>query len=107
LKEWYVRNLGFQNDDYGNCFDWHNTDNKAKKELKSLVSFPTTTNHFEPSDKEFVVNYRVADLENLVTRLRAEGVRFLDEITAFPYGKFVHLLDPEGNKIELWEAKGY
>jgi predicted enzyme related to lactoylglutathione lyase len=52
-----------------------------------------------------MINYRVADLEALVEALKKEGVTIIDKIESYDYGKFVHILDPEGNKIELWEPK--
>jgi predicted enzyme related to lactoylglutathione lyase len=66
--------------------------------------FAANTKYFEPSTQPFMVNFRVEDLEWLVAQLKAEGVEVLDEIQTYDYGKFVHILDPEGNKIELWEA---
>jgi predicted enzyme related to lactoylglutathione lyase len=65
--------------------------------------FKQSTNYFEPSEKEFMVNFRVDDIEALVKQLTLEGVTILDEIEDTEYGKFVHILDQEGNKIELWE----
>ena len=65
--------------------------------------FKADTKYFEPSKKEFMINYRVADLEALVDELRKEGVEICDNIETYDYGKFVHIMDPEGNKIELWE----
>jgi predicted enzyme related to lactoylglutathione lyase len=59
--------------------------------------------YFAPSGKEFMINYRVQNIEGLVHQLRKNGVTILDEITPYAYGKFVHILDPEGNKLELWE----
>lgn len=50
-----------------------------------------------------MINYRVADIEALVKELKAAGVTICDEITTYDYGKFVHILDPDGNKLELWE----
>ena len=50
-----------------------------------------------------MVNYRVENLEKLVKELKKEGVKVVDTIETFSYGKFIHILDPEGNKIELWE----
>ena len=61
------------------------------------------TTYFEPSKKEFMVNYRVENIEDLVAELKSNGVTILDEITSYEYGKFVHVLDPDGNNIELWE----
>jgi len=61
------------------------------------------TAYFEPSKQEFMVNYRVQNLEKLVVELKKEGVVLCDEIETFEYGKFVHILDNENRKIELWE----
>ena len=61
------------------------------------------TTYFAPSEKQFMINYRVQNIEKLVAELRASGVTVCDEIEAYDYGKFVHILDIENNKIELWE----
>ena len=61
------------------------------------------TKYFEPSEKEFMINYRVENIERLVEDLKKAGVKVLDDIEVFEYGKFVHIMDPDGNKIELWE----
>ncbi len=73
------------------------------KILKRTQVIKSDTKYFEPSKKEFMINYRVADLEALVVELKKEGVTICDEIESFDYGKFVHIMDPDGNKIELWE----
>ena len=65
--------------------------------------FPENTEYIKPSEKDFMINYRVADIEKLVAELKKEGVEILDEIETYDYGKFVHIMDIEGNKIELWE----
>jgi predicted enzyme related to lactoylglutathione lyase len=67
--------------------------------------FSETTKHFEPSTKDFMINYRVENIEALVAQLKNEGVTILDKIEDSPYGKFVHIIDVEGNKVELWEPK--
>ena len=67
--------------------------------------FPNDTEYFEPSEKDFMINYRVQEIEALVKKLKSIGVTIIDEISTYPYGKFVHILDPEGNVIELWEPK--
>ncbi|HEY7269166.1 MAG TPA: VOC family protein, partial [Dehalococcoidia bacterium] len=64
---------------------------------------PADTTDFEPSSKDFMINYRVEDIEALVGELKNAGVQILDDIVPSDYGKFVHILDPEGNKIELFE----
>jgi predicted enzyme related to lactoylglutathione lyase len=103
MKQWYGEHLGLQTDDYGTNFEWRQADNPDKKGFSQWSTMSESTKHMEPSKKDFMINYRVENLEWLVEQLRAEGVTICDEIEAFEYGKFVHILDPEGNKIELWE----
>ncbi|MFC2186099.1 VOC family protein [Fulvivirgaceae bacterium LMO-SS25] len=103
MKQWYGRHLGLQTDDYGTNFEWRQAANPEKKGFSQWSTMSESTKHMEPSKKDFMINYRVENLEWLVEQLRAEGVTICDEIEAFEYGKFVHILDPEGNKIELWE----
>lgn len=73
------------------------------KDPNKWSPFTESTKYFEPSTKEFMINYRVENLEALVEQLRKEGVTITDNIESFEYGKFVHIIDIEGNKIELWE----
>lgn len=103
IKEWYKTNLGFETDQWGTNFEWRQTDNPAEKGFTQWSPFPETTNYIKPSTKDFMINYRVENMENLVEELKKNGVIVLDEIEIFEYGKFVHILDIEGNKIELWE----
>ncbi len=77
----------------------------TKKGLTQWTPFPESTKYFEPSSKDFMINYRVADLEALVAELKKEGVTVVDAIESYDYGKFVHILDAEGNKVQLWEPK--
>lgn len=105
LKEWYKTHLGFETDDYGALFTWK--DENGEKAVTQWSPFPAKTDYFEPSTKEFMINYRVENLEMLLSELQTSGVTVLDEIAEFPYGKFVHILDSEGNKIELWEPKEF
>lgn len=103
LNTWYKNHLGIPATEYGASFEWRALDIPEDKGSTQWSPFPDNTPYFEPSKKEFMINYRVADLEALVATLRNEGIIFLDEIESHAYGKFIHLLDPEGNKIELWE----
>jgi predicted enzyme related to lactoylglutathione lyase len=63
------------------------------------------TAEFEPSTKEFMLNFRVADLRSLLSELKEKGVTILGDIEEYDYGRFAHIVDPEGNKIDLWEPK--
>lgn len=103
MKEWYHTHLGFDTNDYGATFEWREDSNPEKKGSTQWSPFSSTTKYFDPSTKDFMINYRVADLEALVAELKKEGVTIVDNVETYDYGKFVHILDPEGNKIELWE----
>ncbi len=102
INEWYKTHLGFDTTPYGTSFEWKQLEDD-KKGLTQWNAFPDTTKYFEPSAKEFMINYRVENLELLIVELKKEGVTIVDEMETYDYGKFVHILDPEGNKIELWE----
>jgi predicted enzyme related to lactoylglutathione lyase len=103
MRNWYAKNLGLNNGDHGTCFEWRQADDKAKKGFTVWSLFPCDTQYFEPSKKDFMINYRVVNIEKLVDQLKKDGVTLIDEIRPYEYGKFVHILDPEGNSIELWE----
>ena len=103
LKDWYAKNLGLVTNEYGSVFEFRKSDQKEEKGYLNWSPMKDDTSYFKPSKKEFMINYRVEDIETLVKELEAEGVTILDEIESFEYGKFVHILDPENNKIELWE----
>lgn len=103
VKEWYKAHLGLETDQYGANFEWRHADDPAKVGSTQWSPFDDKTKYFAPSEKEFMINYRVENLEALVEELKQEGVTVLDDIETDSFGKFVHILDPEGNKIELWE----
>lgn len=103
VKDWYSDNLGLVTDEYGSLFEFRNADDQQMNYLQ-WSPFDAGTTYFKPSEKEFMINYKVGDLEKLVEELKKNGVTILDEIETYEYGKFVHIMDPEGNKIELWEA---
>lgn len=102
-KEWYRKHLGFDTDQWGCTFASRNHHNPDQVNYLQWSPFKNDTEYFQPSTKDFMVNYRVDNLEWLVGKLKEEGVKILDDIASFPYGKFVHILDNDGNKIELWE----
>jgi predicted enzyme related to lactoylglutathione lyase len=102
-RQWYATHLGLQTDPYGTNFEWRQADEGKRKGFTQWSPFPQDTKYFEPSGKEFMINYRVENLEWLIEQLKKEGVTVVDKIEVVKYGKFCHILDPEGNKIELWE----
>jgi lactoylglutathione lyase len=82
----------------------HSKDPEKAKYIHWSI-FPKDTEYFEPSEKDFMINCRVQEIEAMVKKLKNIGVTIIDKISTYPYGKFVHILDPEGNVIELWEPK--
>jgi predicted enzyme related to lactoylglutathione lyase len=108
INEWYKKHLGFDTTPYGTSFEWLEIDpapGGTKKGLTQWNPFPENTKYFEPSTKDFMINYRVENLEALVEELKKDGVTIVDKIESYDYGKFVHILDAEGNKVQLWEPK--
>jgi predicted enzyme related to lactoylglutathione lyase len=103
MKNWYSENLGFPTDQYGSLFEFRKAEDPNQKAYLQWSPMTEKTNYFEPSDKQFMINYRVQNIEKMVENLKASGVTICDEIATYDYGKFVHIMDPEGNKIELWE----
>ncbi len=103
MKEWYKTHLGLNTDQYGTVFEWRQATDSTKKGFTQWSPFAEKTKYFQPSTKDFMINYRVADLEGLVEELKKEGVTITDTIQTVDYGKFVHIMDIEGNKVELWE----
>lgn len=102
-KDWYKNNLGFNTDDWGCTFWWK--DNEDKKASTQWSPFAKDTNYFEPSKKDFMFNYRVENLVELLEDLKEKGVKVMDKIEEYDYGKFGWIVDLDGNKIELWEPK--
>jgi predicted enzyme related to lactoylglutathione lyase len=102
-REWYGKNLGLDINEYGSTFECRNANRPDEINYLQWSPFEEGTDYFKPSEKDFMINYRVQNIEGLVKKLRENGVDIVDEIEVFEYGKFVHILDPEGNKIELWE----
>jgi predicted enzyme related to lactoylglutathione lyase len=103
MREWYNTHLGLDAKQWGANFEWRNVDDPSKKGSTAWNPFKETTKYFEPSTKDFMINYRVENLEGLVEELKKEGVTTTDKIESDEYGKFVHIMDMEGNKIQLWE----
>ncbi len=102
-KAWYGKNLGLEIDDYGSVFEFRNANNPQEINYLRWSPFKKGSDYFNPSEKEFMINYRVQNIEGLVKKLKENGTTILDSLAVYDYGKFVHILDPDGNKIELWE----
>ena len=104
LGEWYKRHLGIDVQAWGGAaFDWVDEAGKPAGGTTAWSVFPESGDQFAPSAAPFMVNYRVADLDGLLAALREEGCNVLDRTDDSEYGKFGWVMDPEGNKVELWE----
>ena len=103
LKAWYRDNLGLPVDEHGET-----TFTTPKEDAQSLVfsPFAADTTYFEPSKSSFMFNFRVKDLKAMLAQLRAAGATVDEKVQEESYGKFGWVMDPEGNRIELWEPKG-
>ena len=107
IKEWYAKHLGFDVTEWGATFQWKDLNDLDAKAPASTVwsPFKADSDYFQPSEKPFMFNYRVANLVELLKALKEEGVQIVGEMQEYPYGKFGWIMDPDGNKIELWEPK--
>ncbi len=103
MREWYKVNLGLNTNQYGAVFEWRQGIDSSQKGFSQWSPFNEKTKYFEPSAKDFMINYRVDNLTGLLDELKKGGVEIVDTIQSVEYGKFVHIMDIEGNKIELWE----
>jgi predicted enzyme related to lactoylglutathione lyase len=101
LRQWYSAHLGIITDQYGANFNWRKPDGARGYTVWS--TFKDDTKYFLPGEKELMINYRVENLKELLKVLKEEGVTIVGEMEVYEYGKFGWILDPEGNKIELWE----
>lgn len=103
MREWYKTNLGLNTNQYGAVFEWRQGADTTQKGFTQWSPFSDKTKYFEPSSKDFMINYRVDNIQGLVDQLKKGGVTIVDTIETVEYGKFVHIMDIEGNKIELWQ----
>lgn len=103
LREWYSTHLGIKSDRHGGIFTWRDHESPDRESMTVWNPFKEDTKYFQPSEKDFMFNYRVENLRALVEELKMEGVTVVGEVEEYEYGKFGWIIDPEGNKIELWE----
>jgi len=105
-KEWYVKNLGIEINDWGSSsFESRDLNNPDQINSLQWKPFKKGDPSFAPSKKDFMINYRVQNLAGLISKLKANGVTIVDEIASYDFGDFIHIMDAEGNKIQLWEPK--
>lgn len=102
-KNWYSENLGLVMDDYGSPFEFRNANRPDEPNYLRWSVFKNGDEFFKPGKKDFIINYRVQNIEGLVRKLKSNGVTILNDIQNVEYGKFVSIMDADSNKIELWE----
>ncbi|HEY9167709.1 MAG TPA: VOC family protein [Candidatus Kryptonia bacterium] len=103
VLEWYNKHLGISPVGIGTVFEWREKEDPGRIGHSVLAFFDKDNEYFLPGKKEFMLNYRVEEIETLIEQLRSEGVEIAEGIETYDYGKFAWIIDPEGNKIELWE----
>jgi predicted enzyme related to lactoylglutathione lyase len=104
LRAWYKTHLGIDVQSWGGAaFDWADSEGKPVAGTTAWSINSAESEHFAPSTAPFMVNYRVDDLLSLLKALRDEGCNVLEKVDDSEFGKFGWVIDPEGNKVELWE----
>ena len=103
LREWYRVHLGIESESWGGFAFKSEDDPRTANGTTIWSPFADNTKYFEPSQKPFMINFRVADLDGLLAKLRAEGVTVDEKTDKSEFGYFGWAMDPEGNRIELWE----
>lgn len=105
MAAWYRENLGIESQDGHADFAWRESDRPEKVGRTVWSLFPTDSDYFGPSRQTAMTNYRVTNLDRMLSQLRNNGVK-IDKTEDYDYGRFAWITDPEGNRIELWEPKG-
>jgi catechol 2,3-dioxygenase-like lactoylglutathione lyase family enzyme len=104
LRSWYREHLGLPVEDWGGMsFEWREKDDPSRTGATVWSIFPASSRYFDPSPAPFMVNYRVDDLDRVLAELRSEGVEVDPKVEESEFGRFGWVMDPEGNRIELWE----
>jgi predicted enzyme related to lactoylglutathione lyase len=103
LKEWYSKHLHIDSGEHGALFKWRQDEDPDKPGYTAWSIFPEDTTYFRPATRDYMFNYIVENLEELLVALKEEGVEVVGKVEEYPYGKFGWIMDPDGNKIELWE----
>ncbi len=106
LLAWYDEHLGIRTEEWGAAFYWRDQNNPGRLGHTVWSPYAATTRYFAPSEAPFMINYRVDNLDEMLAQLRAAGAQVMDRVEEHEYGRFGWAIDPEGNKLELWEPKG-
>ena len=100
LSEWYAKHLGLSVENFGGAMF---SEDSSRPGYTLWSPFPASTRYFEPSDNAYMINFRVDDLESMLQYLRGQGVQVDTKMDVSEYGKFGWIMDPEGNRVELWQ----
>jgi predicted enzyme related to lactoylglutathione lyase len=104
LAAWYAEHLGVPTERYGGAtFHWADGASEAMHGSTTWAPFPYDTRYFGAPTQQAMINFRVDDLDGLLTALRAAGIQVLDEIESSEFGQFGWCVDPDGNRVELWQ----
>jgi len=107
LREWYRQHLGLNIEDWGGmAFRWNREDGPGQNGTTIWSVFDESSDYFAPSAARFMVNYIVQDLRSVLAALRSEGCTVDEKTEDSQFGKFGWVMDPEGNRIELWQPPG-
>ena len=102
-KLWYQEAFGIKTDDWGAPFAQLKVNAPTELSFLQWSPMPADTSYFFNDDQQFMINYRVENIEEIVKEFQEKGFEILDQIESYDYGKFVHLRDLDGRAIELWE----
>lgn len=103
VRQWYGKNLGLNINQYGSLFEFRQSDNPDKKGYLQWSPFKEPADYFNPSTRDFMINFRVENLDSLLKNLKEQGIEQIGEIESYEYGRFAWIMDPAGVKVELWE----
>jgi catechol 2,3-dioxygenase-like lactoylglutathione lyase family enzyme len=103
LQSWYADNLGIKGDENGSQFMWRDQENPEIQRVTAWSVFAQASKYFDPSEARFMINYIVDDLDAILAKMAASGVRIDPKRENASYGRFAWVFDPDGNKVELWE----
>jgi catechol 2,3-dioxygenase-like lactoylglutathione lyase family enzyme len=102
LAAWYREHLGIDSNDGYADFPWREADRPDELGRTVWSLFPADSDYFQPGRQPFMINYRVSNLPRMLDQLRRQGVT-VEKVENHDYGSFAWVMDPEGNRIELWQ----
>lgn len=100
MRVWYSEVLGMNTNDYGVLFKFNSS---TRTGYMQLGTFPASSDYFGEPSQQVMLNFRIDNMDDMIEHLKKHNVKVLDEVETYDYGKFLHISDPEGNRIELWE----